>query len=164
MEEAASYAPYSSRRRRLSFVLVFGLSIFCVLRSSQTLSSLQNQTKENLGKIYYNQTEEDKSDGADDRRQEHHANRGTSDSSAHFWEQEDNPTCFHLDRICQENGEWFYDVPNNHTAISSRIRLHQPSIKYSMLDVPDEYDPDERYIFNVVNTTSYNRTCPYSST
>eukprot|EP00986_Skeletonema_menzelii_P012064 scaffold6449_cov148-Skeletonema_menzelii.AAC.4 len=163
---------YTARRKPLlSLVLVFGLCIFSVMRSSQTVSSLQNHTRENfLGKIF-NQTEEYKNEAADNRRRDDQTkNRGGGGSSRHFWEREDNPSCFHLNKICHGNGAWFYDdVPNNHVTSSPRMLLNQPSINYSNLDVPEEYDPDERYRFNVASplNNSQNKTaatCPYSST
>lgn len=166
------------RKPLLIFFLVLGFCIlfciFSVIRSSQTLSSLQYHTIENLVKIF-NQTEKDSNTATGNTRQDHDTNRGSSGSSRHFWEQEDNPSCFHLDKICHGNGEWFYDdVHNNQVATSSRMLLNQPSITYSSVDIPEEYDPDERYYFNVSSpSASQNRTannsrtpanCPYSST
>ena len=166
------------RKPLLIFFLVLGFCIlfciFSVIRSSQTLSSLQYHTIENLVKMF-NQTEEDNNIATDSKSQGQDTNEGSSESSRHFWEQEDNLSCFHLDKICHGNGIWFYDdVHNNHVSTSSRMLLNQPSITYSSVDIPEEYDPDERYYFNVSSpSASQNRTannsrtpanCPYSST
>ncbi len=89
-----------------TYVLALGLSIFSVIRSSQILFSQQHHNRGKLAKII-NPMEDVKNEAAaaaGDRRKEH-----DSGSSRHFREQEDNPSCFHLDKICHDNGEWFHD-------------------------------------------------------
>lgn len=156
-----------------TYVLALGLGIFSVIRSSQILSSQQRQNRGKLATIV-NPMEDVKNEAAaaaGDRRQEQEHDSG---SSRHFWEQEDNPSCFHLDNICHGNGEWFYDnIHNDQVAASSRMLLHQPSVWYSNLDIPEEHDPDPRYYFNISSLASQNRrayndrtaaNCPLSST
>ena len=105
------------------------------LRSSHTLSSIQK----NYGQLFVNQQQQPSSS--------------------------DNPTCFHLDRICHHgnNDEWFYDDNasgggggnSNITSFAaaalrnSKLLYHQPTIAYSDRNVP--YIPDKRYYFNVTH-------------
>lgn len=152
-------------------VLVFGFSILGFIRSSQTLSSTQGQ-----GGTFH-QFEEDSDSEVRDRPSHddtvHWGSSSGSSPSQHFWEKEEDSSCFHVDQICHHKtgGEWFYDN-NGANDVSSHMQLHQPSITYSNEDTPDEYEPDERYYFNVTSPSalsSHNRSatttsCTYSST
>jgi hypothetical protein len=153
----------SRKKRLVIFVFVFGFSILGFIRSSQTLSSTQDRDKEfDSSEGSFHQFEEESDPEVRDRRPRHDdtvhwdSSSGSS-SSQHFWEKEEDSSCFHVDQICHDGnrgGEWFYDK-NGANDVSSYMQLHQPSITYSNEDIPDEYEPDERYYFNVTSISSF---------